>query len=70
MHSKQYDSATYRARAAAYSVCAQQEVPPEATAAFSYLEEMWLVIAEVADINEKNRSRSLIGGDSYPLSPE
>jgi hypothetical protein len=70
MHSKPSNSATYRARAAAYSVCARQEVPPEATAAFRYLEKMWLVIAEVADINEKNRSRNPLGGDSYPLSPE
>jgi hypothetical protein len=69
MHSKQLDSATYRARAAAFSACAQQDVPPEATAAFLYLEEMWLVIAEVAD-NLENSSRSLVDDDSFPLSPE
>jgi hypothetical protein len=70
MHSKLSDSATYRARAAAYSACAQQDVPPEATAAFLYLEEMWLVIAEVADINLQNLSRSFVDGDALPLSLE
>jgi hypothetical protein len=69
MHSKQADSATYRSRAAVYSLCAQQDIRPEATAAFRYLEEMWLVIAEVADYLE-NTSRSLVDGDLVPLSPE
>jgi hypothetical protein len=70
MHSKQSDTPTYRSRATIYSMCAQQDIPPEAEAAFRYLEEMWLVIAEVADINERNRSLSLLGGGSHPLSPE
>jgi hypothetical protein len=69
MHSKQSNSATYRARAAAFSACAQQDVSAEAAAAFLYLEEMWLVIAEVAD-NLENISCSLVDDGSFPLSPE
>jgi hypothetical protein len=69
MHSKQADSATYRFRAAVYSLCAQQDIPPEAAAAFRYLEEMWLVIAEVTD-NLENKSRLIVFGEPLPLSPE
>jgi hypothetical protein len=70
MHSKQCDSPTYKSRATFYSICAQQVIPPEAAAAFRYLEEMWLVIAEVADIKARSGSRRLPGGDFHPLSPE
>ena len=69
MHPKQCDAATYKSRAAAYSLCAQQDIRPEAAAAFRYLEEMWLVIAEVADSLEHS-PRSLVDGALLPLSPE
>jgi hypothetical protein len=69
MHSKQFDSATYRSRARVYSLCAQQDIPPEAAAAFRYLEEMWLVIAEVSD-NLENKSRLTVYGEPLPLSPK
>jgi hypothetical protein len=69
MHFKQSDSPTYKSRATYYSMCAQQDIPPEAAAAFRYLEEMWLVIAEVADNLEK-RSRSPVDGHLAPLSPD
>jgi hypothetical protein len=69
MHSKQAELAAYRSRAAVYSLCAQQDIRPDAAVAFRYLEEMWLVIAQVAD-NLVKRSRSRVDGGPLPLSPE
>jgi hypothetical protein len=63
-------SAAYRTRAAIYGQCAEQATSPEAAAALLYLEKMWLVIAEVADIKANSGSCGLLGGDSHPLSPE
>ena len=60
----------HRTCAAIYAHCAEQATSPEAAAALLYLEKMWLVIAEVADIKEKSGSRSPLGGDAHPLSPE
>jgi hypothetical protein len=70
MNSEQSGSATYRSRAAVYSLCAQQDIRPEAATAFRYLEQMWLVVAEVADANLQNRLRSLVDGDVLPSSVE
>jgi hypothetical protein len=70
MLSEKSNSAAHRTRAAIYAHCAEQATSPEAAAALFYLEKMWLVIAEVADIKEKSGSRSLLGSDSHPLSPE
>ena len=67
---KQSDSASHRARAAIYAQCAERAVSPEAAAALHYLEEMWLVIAEVADVNAANGSRSPLGSDPHQVSPE
>ena len=61
---------THRTRAAIYAHCAEQATSPEAAAALFYLEKMWLVIAEVAEIKANSGSRSLPGGNSHPLSPE
>jgi hypothetical protein len=70
MFSEKFNSAKYRTRAAIYAQCAEQATSPEAGAALLYLEKMWRVIAEVADIKERSGSRSLLGSDSHPLSPE
>jgi hypothetical protein len=70
MHSEKFNSAAHRTRATIYAHCAEQATSPEAAAALLYLERMWLVIAEVADIKAKSRSHSLLGSDAHPLSPE
>ena len=70
MLSEQSNSATYKCRAAIYAVCAEQATSPEAAAALLYLEKMWLVIAKVADISERNGSRSMLDDDFHSLSPE
>jgi len=64
------NSTAHRTRAAIYAHCAEQATSPEAAAALLYLEKMWLVIAEVADIKANSGSRSLLGSDAHPLSPE
>jgi hypothetical protein len=35
-----------------------------------YLERIWITVAEVADIVEKNKSHEPLGGDPLHLSPE
>jgi hypothetical protein len=70
MLSEKSNSAAHRTRAAIYAHCAEQATSPEAAAALLYLEKMWQVIAEVADIKANSGSRRLPGGDSHPLSPE
>jgi hypothetical protein len=70
MLSEKSNSAAYRTRAAIYAHCAEQATSPEAGTALFYLEKMWLVIAEVADIKERSGSRNLHGSDPHPLSPE
>jgi hypothetical protein len=66
---EQSNSASYRARAAIYAWCAEQDIPAEAAAAFLYLEQMYLVIAEVTDVIEGNRLRSPLGSDPRHLLP-
>jgi hypothetical protein len=70
MPSEQSNSASYRARAAICAQCAKQAISPEAAAALLYLEEMWLVIAEVADVNVRSGSRHALGSDTYCSLPE
>ena len=70
MLSEKSNSAGHRTRAAIYAHYAEQATSPEAAAALVYLEKTWLVIAEVADINENSGSRTLLGSDAHPLSPE
>jgi hypothetical protein len=70
MLAEQPNSAPYIARAAICAQCAGQAISAEAAAALRYLEEMWLVIAKVADINEQNGSRRALGSYTHRLSPE
>src|ERR1700688_1994178 len=70
MLSKQPNSASYRARAAIYAHCAEQAVSPEAAAAFRYLGEMCLVIAEVIDVKSGNGSFPPFRSGPHRLSPK
>jgi hypothetical protein len=64
---------SYRDRAAVCAWCAEQTVSAEAAALLRYLEQMWIAVAEVADVVEGNRSRhvrqqplSFVAGVSLP----
>jgi hypothetical protein len=70
MLSEQSNSASYKTRAAFCAQCAAQAISPEAAAALLYLEDMWLDIAQVADINVADGSRPALGSDTHRLSPE
>jgi hypothetical protein len=70
MLSEQSHSAPCRARAAIYALCAEKAISPEAAAVLLYLEEMWLVIAEVVDVNCGIGLRSPLDSDPIQLSPE
>jgi hypothetical protein len=67
---EQPDSTSCRDRAAIYAGLAEQAISAEAAAAMRYLEQMWLVIAEVTEVIEKNRSRLPLGSDPRRLSPQ
>jgi hypothetical protein len=59
-----------RVRASIYAWPAEQAISTEATAALLYLEtQMWLAVADVADVIEGNKSRSWFGSDPHRLSP-
>jgi hypothetical protein len=68
MTPEQPDSASCRNRAAIYAVLAEQAVSAQAAAAMRYLEQMWLVIAAVAEVIERNGSRLPLGSDPDHLS--
>jgi hypothetical protein len=44
-------------------LCAGQTVSAEAAALLRYLEQMWITVAEVAEIVEKNKSHQPLGDD-------
>jgi hypothetical protein len=67
---EQSTSSSYRARAAISAWCAEQTASAEAAAALLYLEQMWLLVADVAEIIEGNRSRAAPGSDLHHLSRE
>ena len=48
---------SYRDRAAVCAWCAEQTVSAEAAALLRYLEQMWIAVAEVAEVVRANRSR-------------
>jgi hypothetical protein len=52
MVQKQSNSSSYRERAAICAWCAEQTATAEAEAAFLYLQQMWILAAEVAEIIE------------------
>jgi hypothetical protein len=66
---KQPNARSYRERA---TICtlADQAVSDEAKATLAYLGEMWLVIANVADVVEANQSHQPLGDDHPNLLPE
>jgi len=70
MASEQSNSASYRVRAAICSWCAKETASAEAAAALRYLEQMYILIAEVVDITEGSRSRASLGNDPHHLSPK
>jgi hypothetical protein len=53
-----------------FAWCAEQSIPAEAAAAFLYLEQIYILIAEVADVIEGNKLRSPLGSDPRHLSPD
>jgi hypothetical protein len=70
MASKRSNSSSYRERAAICAWCAEETASAEAAAALLYLKQMYILIAEVADIIEGNRLRSRLGCDPHHLSGE
>jgi hypothetical protein len=70
MFPEQSNSASYRARAAICARCAEEAASPEAAAALLYLEQMWILAAEVAKVIERNRSRASLGSDPHHLPAE
>jgi len=67
---EQSNSSSYRVRAAISAWCAEQTASAEAAAALLYLEQLWLLVADVAEIVEGNRSRAALGSDLHHLSRE
>jgi hypothetical protein len=64
------NSTSYKERAAISAWCAEQTNSAEAAAALLYLEQLWILVADVTEIIEGNRSRAALGGDPYHLSGE
>ena len=60
----------YRERAAICARLAEQAISAEAAESFRYLEQQWLVIAEIANLIEKKRGRSPLDGTSHDWSPK
>jgi hypothetical protein len=63
-------TSSYRERAAICAWCAEQTISAEAAAALLYLEQMYILIAEVAEVIEGNRSRASLGNDPHHLPRE
>jgi putative transcriptional regulator len=68
--SNQSNAELYRKRSAICAGLADQAVSPEAAETFLYLAQQWLVIADVADLIEKNRAPSARDGEPHHLSPQ
>jgi hypothetical protein len=66
---KQSNSSPYRERAAICVWCAEQTASAEAEAALLYLQQMWILAAEVAEIIEGNGSSSPLPSGLHHLSP-
>ena len=61
---EQSNLASYRERAAICAWCAEQTASAEVAALLRYLEQMWITVAKVAEIVEKNKSHQL-GDDPH-----
>jgi ChrR Cupin-like domain len=64
------DADLYRKRSTICARLAEQAGSPEAAEAFLYLAQEWLVIAEVADLIEKNAAGSRFDGEPRDLPPK
>lgn len=63
-------STSYKAHAAISAWCAEQTASAETAAALLYLEQMWILVADVAEIIEGTRSQAALGSDPDHLSRE
>jgi hypothetical protein len=63
-------STSYRERAATCAWCAEQTISAEAAASLLYLQQQWLLVAEVAEIIERSNLRAPLSGDVHHLSPQ
>jgi hypothetical protein len=61
-------SVSYRDRAAICAWCAEQASSPEAAASLLYLQQMWILVAEVAEIVEGTSERSQPSGEPDDVS--
>ena len=64
------NSTSYRARAAISAWCAEQTASAETAAALFYLEQMWFLVADVAEIIEGNRTHAPLGSDPHHMLRE
>jgi hypothetical protein len=70
MFPEQSNSVSYRERAAICAWCAKETASAEAAAALLYLEQMYILIAEVAEVIEGNRSHASLSNDPHHSSRE
>ena len=70
MAPEQSKSVSHRKRAAICAWCAKETASAEAAAALLYLEQMWILVAEVAEVIEGNRSRAPLARELHRLSAE
>jgi hypothetical protein len=67
---EQSNARSYRERAAIFVWCAEQTASAEAAALLRYLEQMWIAVAEVAEIVEQNKSHHPLGDDPFSFVAE
>jgi len=67
MLQKRLSSASYRERAAICAWCAERTSSAEAAASFRYLQQMWLLVADVAELIEAKKSRAPLSGKPHHL---
>jgi putative transcriptional regulator len=63
------DAKHYRNRSANCARLAEQVASPEAAEAYRYLAQQWLLIADIAELIERNRAQSPRNGEPPYLSP-
>ena len=61
------NSTSYKERAAICAWCAKQTSSAETAVALLYLQQMWLLAADVAEVIEERSSRTSPGSDSHHL---
>jgi hypothetical protein len=70
MFPEQSNSTSYRERAAISAWCAGQTNSAEAAAALLYLEQLWILVADVADVIEGKGTSLPLGSDAHHLLPK